>query len=552
MRLRLRRMDQLKKLTLKIKNTKMKKTLIINIGNSIIHIEEDAYEILTSYLNEIKQHFAKTADNFEIVTDIENRIAEMFAEILEATKKQVVEITDVEGVIAQMGRVQDFQTEEEQGDDQPHYSSFSGGKKLYRDTDEGVFAGVCAGLGHYLNIEARWIRLATLLSIFLGGAGILAYLILWIAIPRAISRSERMEMKGEATNLYGYKRSFEEELAAFKENMNRANEHFKPFVKHSSNFFGELGAVLGNIIKLIGKIIAATFIVIGFGFLVTLLIALAVSLGFWESNAFEHFPFSVVNEDFRVEIILAAFVVLFIPVLALVLFALRVAFNKLAISRTLSLALLVIWLFGVGSSFYYVAKITSEFKEHAELIKTDELKSYPTYVVEVDKTMAFSKRDSLKYNITDLGDGFVVNDDDDNDHPFREPRSIRIEIEKSENGKTAMVQTYEAQGKTFKVALENVKNINYKFSQRDSLITLSPRLSLKRESIWRAQEVYLSLKVPVGTHLLLNDNIYSHLQFYNYYCNTDENNTNKYREWVMTADGLKCKSELDGQKAENP
>ena len=62
----------------------MKKTLIINIGNTIIHIEEDAYEILTAYLNDIKQHFAKNADDVEIVTDIENRIAEMFAEILEA------------------------------------------------------------------------------------------------------------------------------------------------------------------------------------------------------------------------------------------------------------------------------------------------------------------------------------------------------------------------------------------------------------------------------------------------------------------------------------
>jgi len=60
----------------------MKKTLNINIGNSIIHIEEDAYEMLTVYLNEVKQHFAKNADDFEIVTDIENRIAEMFGEML--------------------------------------------------------------------------------------------------------------------------------------------------------------------------------------------------------------------------------------------------------------------------------------------------------------------------------------------------------------------------------------------------------------------------------------------------------------------------------------
>ena len=81
----------------------MKKTLIINIGNSIIHIEEDAYEILTTYLNEIKMHFTKNADDFEIVTDIENRIAEMFAEILAAGQKQVIELADVEGVMGVIG-----------------------------------------------------------------------------------------------------------------------------------------------------------------------------------------------------------------------------------------------------------------------------------------------------------------------------------------------------------------------------------------------------------------------------------------------------------------
>ena len=194
----------------------MNKTIIINIGNSIIHIEEEAYEILMSYLNEIKQHFAKNADDFEIVKDIENRIAEMFAEILQKGQKQVIDVADVQGVIAQMGSVKDFMDEEEETLNEGADINYIGVKRLYRDTHDGVVAGVCAGLGHYLNVEARWIRLAFFLLTFLGGTGILVYLILWIAVPRASSRSERMQMKGEATNLYGYKKSFDEELAAFK------------------------------------------------------------------------------------------------------------------------------------------------------------------------------------------------------------------------------------------------------------------------------------------------------------------------------------------------
>ncbi|MFI5451968.1 PspC domain-containing protein [Pedobacter sp. UC225_61] len=532
----------------------MKKTLIINIGNSIIHIEEDAYEILTTYLNEIKQHFAKNADDFEIVTDIENRIAEMFSEILQAAQKQVIELADVQSVIAQMGRVQDFQTEDEEEAPQGNtYTNYTSSKKLYRklyrDTDEGVIAGVCAGLGHYLNIEARWVRLIAFLSIFLGGSGILAYFILWFAMPRAVSRSEKMSMKGEATNLYGYQRSFDEELAAFKENMKSANAHLGPMVKRSGNFITEMIEVLGRFLngtgKVIMKIIAGSFIICGFGMMISLIICLAAFLGFWDSNAYDYFPLSIINQGFRSEIVLGAFVTLFIPVLALVLFAIRVAFNRMAIHKTVSFALLIIWLIGVSSTVYYVAKISSEFQEHAELVQTTELKTYPTYVVDVDKSMVLSKDDSVAYRISEMDFGKRIIVDDSDDHPFRVPRNVRIEIVKSDNAKTTMVQTYESQGKTFQVALQNAQNINYKYTQKDSLLTLSPRLELKRESIWRNQEVHITLKVPVGTHLFLNDNIYNYLQFYYYSCNTDDQKDSEYREWVMTEEGLKCKSELD-------
>lgn len=535
----------------------MKKTLIINIGNSIIHIEEDAYEILTAYLNEIKQHFTKNADDFEIVTDIEYRIAEMFAEILESSKKHVVEISDVQSVIAQMGSVKDFMGEEEEETQKNNQQAYyQGDKKLYRDTDDGVIAGVCAGLGHYLNIEARWVRLAAFLSIFLGGAGFLAYFILWISMPRAITRSEKMEMKGEATNLYGYQKSFEEELAAFKQNMKNAGEQFQPLAKRSGNFIAEIVQamvrLLGTTGKLFLKIIAGVFIVWGFGILVFLFVCLAAFLGFLEANTFEVWPLSVINEEFRDGIILSAFVTTFIPILVLVLFAVRVAFNKKAINKSLSFALLVVWLIGVGYSVYYTAKITSEFKEHAEMVKTDEIKTYPTYVIDVDKSVVFSKADSLSLQIANNNlDGRVIYDDND-DHPFRVPRNVRVLITKSENNKTTITQNYELQGKTFAIALRNAQNIKYNYKQKDSLLTLNPRLELKQESIWRNQEVTVTIKVPVGTHLFLNDNLYNYLNFYYYSCDDYNERNSNYREWVMTEEGLKCKAELDRAKQNNP
>jgi len=56
-------------------------------------------------------------------------------------------------------------------------------KRLYRSRSDRMIGGVCGGLAQYLDTDPTIIRLALALSILLGGAGILAYLIMWIIIP---------------------------------------------------------------------------------------------------------------------------------------------------------------------------------------------------------------------------------------------------------------------------------------------------------------------------------------------------------------------------------
>ena len=86
----------------------MNKTIIININGIVFHIEEDAYEILKNYMTGVKRHFSNSADSLEITTDIENRIAEMFSEILAKENKQVIVEQDVAAVVEQMGSVEEF------------------------------------------------------------------------------------------------------------------------------------------------------------------------------------------------------------------------------------------------------------------------------------------------------------------------------------------------------------------------------------------------------------------------------------------------------------
>ena len=116
----------------------MNKTIIININGIVFHIEEDAYEILKNYMTDVKRHFLNSADSLEITTDIENRVAEMFSELLTAENKQVIVEQDVNKVIDQMGRVEDFDSIYEDtkstafGADSYNVS----GRRLFRDPDD--------------------------------------------------------------------------------------------------------------------------------------------------------------------------------------------------------------------------------------------------------------------------------------------------------------------------------------------------------------------------------------------------------------------------------
>ena len=80
----------------------MKKTVKINLSGIIFHLDEDAYEKLSAYLEKIHRHFRETKEGAEIISDIELRMTELFQSKL-SDYKQVVTIEDVTEVIESMG-----------------------------------------------------------------------------------------------------------------------------------------------------------------------------------------------------------------------------------------------------------------------------------------------------------------------------------------------------------------------------------------------------------------------------------------------------------------
>jgi phage shock protein C len=59
-------------------------------------------------------------------------------------------------------------------------------RKLYRSRNDSRIAGVCGGLGEYLDIDPTLVRLIFVLLALTGGHGVLLYIILWLIVPYPI------------------------------------------------------------------------------------------------------------------------------------------------------------------------------------------------------------------------------------------------------------------------------------------------------------------------------------------------------------------------------
>ncbi|HEY3370408.1 MAG TPA: PspC domain-containing protein [Prolixibacteraceae bacterium] len=205
----------------------MKRTFTINISGKLFHIEEDAFEKLQDYLQRLNLCFASQPGGYEILQDIESRIAELFQEKI-SEKQEAVTNEWVDEVMARMGKPEDFMEPEETQSEESASSEMKGEKikkRLYRDTENRKLGGVCAGMGTYFNIDPVLIRILFVLLVFIGvGISIIVYLILWIVVPKATTTAHRLEMRGEEPTIHNIQKTIQEEVKEVKESFSKINQ----------------------------------------------------------------------------------------------------------------------------------------------------------------------------------------------------------------------------------------------------------------------------------------------------------------------------------------
>lgn len=218
----------------------MKKTININLGGHPIIIDEDAFEVLDQYLARIDRYFAQSEGREEIVHDIETRIAELFQREMKGQK--IVSVKEVGQVIEIMGVPEDFEGEAPESDDGTRQSSANTEKKrsapeseparatkrLFRDPSDKVIGGVASGLSAYFGIDDPvWLRIAFVVLFFTTGVGLLAYIIMWIIVPKAKTASDRLAMRGAPINVESIANNVEEDINELGEKVKKFGRDIK-------------------------------------------------------------------------------------------------------------------------------------------------------------------------------------------------------------------------------------------------------------------------------------------------------------------------------------
>lgn len=527
----------------------MDKTIKINLGGTLFQIDEEAYKILRGYLQDITSRLRNTPGAAETVEDIEGRIAEIFQS--QGASAGIISSDNVEAMMAIIGRPEDFDAGDESSTIQDQAYRSSSSKKLYRNPDDQIISGVCSGLGAYLNIEPVWVRILFVLFTCFFGIGFFVYVALWIALPSAKSDLQKREMYGSDDYMAFLKKSHAQGSSA----------------QASSSSGSRIGSAFNEVFRALGRVIfifvRVLLIIFGVCLVLTGFISLVVFVmvfffkypGYFSTTSFGvnlfYFPDFlnyVVNPAIAPWILVLSFIVILLPLLAMIYWGVKMIFWFRAKDGIVSLAGLVIWvmcvaalsilLFNEGISFAETAKsVTEEVIEKAPkeiYIRSGQRVSDLHY----DKEIAFDEEEYRVFFIDDnkglfISTGMNINKSDDN--------SVRLNIRKRSAGRSRL----DAQMKAEKLI--------YNYRITGDTIRLDEYFTIPAGSKWSIDDVRINLYIPEGT-LIHFDKTTEDMFRRDYFMKnewdwSDDSRDMEYARsdnadyyWIMTEDGLRKKS----------
>lgn len=363
-------------------------------------------------------------------------------------------------------------------------------RRLFRDAENRVIGGVSAGLSAYFNIDRTWIRLAFLVSLFVFGTGFWLYVILWIIVPKAVSATDKLLMRGEPVDIHSIEKEIKQGATGSKVNS---------IAEHGSNV---IGIILKGMLKLFGAFIALILFVMVMGISIAM-VAVFFNLGQ------THF----INEliSFTVKdpsIILAAkagvLLCILVPLVTLLMFVIKVLFRLTFFNKSWLLSLGGLFLIGVICLAYSGVRFGSGVSHHESSLSTTRIAKSDTLFIE-GVEMPFAEDDAFKVeNETEIvfyDKGVLMGKD-----------QVHFEIDdvKIKQGKTDSIVLKvmrRSNGADMKDAEDKIEMIEFTPTIIGNKIIIPSYFSIDKNKQFSWQEVDVTLWIPAGVVIHVDDHV---------------------------------------------
>lgn len=485
----------------------MNKTVNINLGGMIFHIDENAYLKLQNYLNAVRRSFAGASGEDEIVSDIESRIAELFSQKLQHDK-QVVSNKEIDEVIEVMGQPEDYMVDEDifEEEARSQKNSSSTIKKLYRDVDSKYIGGVSAGLGHYLGINPIWVRLIFILTLSFGS--LLVYIILWILLPEAHTTAEKIAMTGDPVNISNIEKKIKEGFDSASDTVKNVDyqKYGNKAQSGISSFFDAIGTIFMTLFKVFGKFIGVILLLVGTATVIGALI------GMFTMSSFDFFNLDITNQldlyDYApvwpvwIVSVLGFFAVA-IPFFFVAYLGLKILVSNLkSIGSIAKFSLLGVWLLSIITLAVFGLKTAVKQKENDHVFIKEEL------AVTAQDTLRITMNTNELYSssLRRSDNEKFVYDENNTQHIFSQ--DVRLIVKSTKDSIGSIRIRKEANGHSHNAARTRAKDIDYQYTLENNTLSLNNYFLASADQKYNSQEVEVTLYIPEGAVIYADDNTY--------------------------------------------
>jgi phage shock protein PspC (stress-responsive transcriptional regulator) len=397
-------------------------------------------------------------------------------------------------------------------------------KKMYRDPERKVIAGVAGGVAAYLGIDIIAVRVLFIVLSIAGGIGFFLYIILWLILPEARTITDKMQMQGEPVTLSNIE-------STIKKNLNvKEGEQESTLTKILLFPFRLIGMILTGIGKLLVPVveiirvaIGIVIVLIGVSLLFSVVVSAGILFGLFSISSFSvpglsdisdvSVPVDAFLKAFPGWTAFAAFVASAIPSVLIIMLGSSVIAKRIVFNAAAGWTLFVLFFISVAMLAVGIPKIVYAFKEEGE------------YKVENVYKIS-GKTAVLKVNEVGMDDYHATN----------------LTIKNYDGKDFKLVKTFKAQGSTRAKAIENAKMVDYNVDVKDSVFVFDSNLKFRDNAVFRAQHLSMTLYVPDNAEFTMDE---SFSRFITHYI--DREYLDGYR-WKVIDNQLEC---IDCPKTEN-